>query len=146
MNFLQLQKKAKAIKPSQVRRDLFNFIRSIEEELAAYNRATLHQDSEDVNKKPIGVYSTATELITDGRKKAGEPFDLFEIGDFLDGIFAKVQLGSIFFDTSDDKKKEVLSNLLTDDIFGLQDDDLYKVIDDRLIPFLINYYNQKLFS
>ncbi len=31
----------------------------------------------------IGTYSFATELITGGRKRAGEPFDLKETGKFL---------------------------------------------------------------
>ncbi|TDE53758.1 hypothetical protein [Flavobacterium sp. GT3P67] len=104
----------------------------------------MNQDSEDVTGKPIGFYSPATELITNGRKKTGEPFDLTETGKFLDGIFAKVQSNSILFDTTDPKKKEVLKNLLTDDIFGLQDNDLKMVIDERLSPFLLNYYKTKL--
>lgn len=143
-NFLTVQTKAKSIKPKQVRTELFKFIRSIEQELVAYNVATLNQDSEDVTGKPIGFYSPATEIITNGRKKAREPFDLNETGKFLDSIFAKVQSNSILFDTTDPKKKEVLKNLLTEDIFGLQDNDLKMVIDERLSPFLLNYYKNKL--
>lgn len=144
-NFLQAQEKAKQLKRSQVRNDFFAFIRSIEKELEAYNVSTIYNDSEDVNKKPIGYYSRATEIITDGRKKEGEPFDLLETGDFLDGLFARVGRNAIFFDTKDPKKKEVFKNLLTTDIFGLQDEDLKAVIDTRLLPFLIDYFKLKLF-
>lgn len=140
----QFQKKAAQIKPNQVRNDLFNFIRSIEKELAAYNQATIFEESESVPGKPIGFYSRATELITGGEKKAGDPYTLKDSGDFLEGIFAKVQGTTIFFDTSDPKKKEVLKNLLTDDIFGLQDDDLKRAIDTRMLPFLLKYYRKKL--
>lgn len=141
---MTVQTKAKSIKPSQVRKDLFNFIRSIEQELIAYNVATLNQNSEDVFGKPIGFYSSGTEIITNGRKKTGEPFDLTETGKFLDSIFAKVQSNSILFDATDPKKKEVLKNLLTDDIFGLQDADLKMVVNERLLPFLLKYYKTKL--
>lgn len=140
----QFQKRAEQIKPSQVRSDLFDFIRSIEKELAAYNQATIFEDSKDVKGKSIGFYSKATELITGGEKKAGDPFTLKDTGDFLEGIFAKVRGRTIFFDTTDSKKNEVLKNLLTDDIFGLQDDDLKRAIDTRMLPFLLKYYRKRL--
>lgn len=145
MATLQKQlERAKKITPLQVSNDLFKFIRTLEEEFAAYNKSTLFHDSEDVNKKPIGFYSFATELITGGRKAKGQPFDLFETGDFLDSLFAKVGRDNIFFDSSDPKKQEVLSNLLTDNIFGLQDDDLHKIIATRIKPFMQKYSRSKL--
>lgn len=143
-NFLTAQKTAREIRPSKVRSDLFQFIRSIEKELVAYNTATIFEDSRDVKGKPIGFYSYATELITKGRKAKGQPFDLMETGDFLDSFFAKVGRNSIQFGATDPKLREVLENLLTNDIFGLQDDDLNKVINDRFLPFLLKYYRLNL--
>lgn len=143
-NFLQAQRKAKQLKPAKVRSELFAFIRSIEKELSAYNVATIYDESQDINGKPIGFYSRATDLITGGEKAEGDPFTLKDTGEFLEGFFARVQSNSIFFDTTDPKKKEVMKNLLTDNIFGLQDDDLNRVIDTRLLPFLLKYYKEKL--
>lgn len=143
-NFQIAQKKAKKLTPQRISKDLFSFIRSIEKELAAYNVATLNQDSEDIFGKPIGFYSPGTEIMTDGRKKAGEPFDLLETGDFLEKLFAKVRGTTIFFDTTDPKKNEVLKNLLTDNIFGLQDDDLQRAIDTRILPFFLKYFRKNL--
>lgn len=144
MNFLTAQQNAKKLTPQKISRDLFRFIRSIEEELAAYNQATLFEDSEDIEGKPTGFYSFATELITGGRKAQGQPFDLKESGAFLDGLFARVEKESVFFDTSDSKKEEVFQNLLTDNIFGLQDDDLNTVIDTRILPFFQRYFRKQL--
>jgi hypothetical protein len=143
-NFLTVHQNAKQLTRSKVKKDLFDFIRTLEKEFAAINRATFFDDSEDVKGRPIGFYSRATELITNGRKRAGEPFDLKETGDFLEGIFAKVQRDSIFFDTQDSKKKEVLFNLLSDDIFGLQDEDLHSFLDRRVQPFITSYFRKKL--
>lgn len=143
-NFQTAITKAQKLTPRKISNDLFNFIRTLENELAAYNRATLFEDSQDVNGKPIGFYSTGTEIMTDGRKKAGEPFNLLETGDFLESLFARVDRESIFFDASDKKKKDVLSNLLTLDIFGLQDDDLNTFIEKRLFPYMINYFKINL--
>jgi len=138
--YLKLINNSKKLTKSKVKKDLFNFIRTLEEEFAAYNRATLNDDSQTIDKKPLGFYSAATELITDGRKKRGEPFNLLETGDFLDGLFAKVQQNSILFDTTDSKKKEVIANLLNNNVFGLQDDDLNKTIETKLIPWAQSYF------
>lgn len=144
-NFQQAIKRGNSLTPAKVSNDLFNFIRTLEAELAQYNKAALFIDSEDVFGNAIGFYSKATEAITEGRKKEGEPFNLFEEGAFLGGVFAKVEQDSIFFDTKDPKKQKVLSNLLSQDIFGLRDQDLRKAIDERILPFLLSYFRKNLF-
>ena len=63
MNFQTAIAKAKRLTPQKISSDLFKFIRTLEEELTAYNRATLFEDSQDVDGKPIGFYSPATTLI-----------------------------------------------------------------------------------
>lgn len=141
---LQQYQRVKKLTPSKVSNDLFAFIKLLEQELAAYNVATLNQDSQDIFGNPIGFYSPATELLSNGKKKAGEPFDLLDSGDFLDGLFAKVQKDSIFFDTTDPKKKEVVKNLLSYNIFGLQEQDLNKVIREKVWPFYQNYLRKEL--
>lgn len=144
MDFLSAQQKAKRLTPAKVKKDLFNFIRTLENELAQYNRAKLNIDSQDVNGNPIGFYSKATEVITNGRKKEGQPFTLFDTGRFLPSVFAKVSNDSIFFGATDPKTPEVLQNLLSTDIFGLQDEDLNTVLQDKVQPFLIEYYRKQL--
>lgn len=139
-----LQIRAKKLTKTKIRNNLYRFIRTLEEELAAYNRATLFEESEDIEGNPIGFYSYATEIISDGEKKQGEPFTLKDKGDFLEGLFAKVQKDSVFFDTKDSKKKEVLKHLLSENIFGLQKEDLNKVIETRLLPFFQNYFKKQL--
>lgn len=139
-----LQQRAKRLKPNRIKSDLYKFIKTLEEELVEYNVATLHEESEDVFGKAIGFYSKATELISNGKKKAGEPFDLLESGKFLNDFYAKVQRDNVFFDTKDSKKKEVLKNLLTENIFGLQEEDLRKVVETRLLPFFHNYFKKQL--
>lgn len=141
---LEIVENAKRLTPQKVRKDLFDFIKTLENELAQYNKSQLYADSQDVEGKAIGTYSKATEVITKGRKKEGQPFDLFETGDFLDGLFAKVQSDHIFFDTKDSKKKEVLKNLLSEDIFGLTEDNLNKVIKEKIAPYFIDYFRKEL--
>lgn len=146
-NLFQFQEKAIQLTPTRIKSDLYRFIKTLEEELAAYNRATLFEESEDVDGNPIGFYSEATEILSGGEKKAGDPYTLLDSGRFLDDLFSKVKKDSVFtvfFDTKDPKKKKVLENLLTDNIFGLQEEDLNKVIETRLLPFFQNYFRKEL--
>lgn len=133
---------AKTLTPSKVKSDLFKFIRQLEGGLAVINKDTIFKKSEDINGKSIGFYSRATEELTGGRKQEGDPFDLRESGLFLDSLFVKVQQDSILFDTTDPKKKEVLKNLLSTNIFGLQEKELNNLIKQKLEPFMIIYYTQ----
>ncbi|WP_435415867.1 hypothetical protein [Polaribacter aestuariivivens] len=141
---IQQLKRAEKLTPEKIVNDVFKFIRSIEKELVAYNQSTLFNDSEDIFGKPIGFYSSGTEIITKGQKKAGEPFDLKDTGDLLESIFSKVQNDSIFFGATDPKLKDVLKNTLSDDLFGLQDEDLNQVIKTRILPFLQGYIRKGL--
>ncbi len=151
--FLQIQKRANDLTPQKIKNDLFKFIRTLEPYLAELNKNQIHNNSSDVNGNPIGYYSKATEIITTenlllGRggviKKEGTPFDLTDTGDFLKGLFAKADKDSVFFDTTDPKKTEVVNNLLSKDIFGLTDSELEKVIEDKMTPFIHTYLRKEL--
>jgi hypothetical protein len=134
----------KTLTPERISNDLFGYIRTLERELADINRDTLNKKSQDTDGKPIGFYSFATEIITRGRKAKGQPFDLEETGDFLKSIYAKVDQESIFFDATDPKIGEILKHTLSDDLFGLQDGDLNKVIDEKILPFFVTYLSDRL--
>lgn len=142
--FLTAKKAAAKLTPNKVISDLFNFIRTLENEMAQFNRAKIFIDSEDIEGKALGFYSPATEVISGGKKKAGDPYNLFETGDFLGSIFAKVEKESVFFDATDPKTTEIFKNLLTTNIFGLSDADLNRVIQERILPFFLDYYHAKL--
>lgn len=145
MSLLKLKNNAKNLTPNKVRKDVINFLKSLENELAQYNKAQLFIDSSDVEGKSIGFYSPNTEVISRGKKKAGQPFNLYDTGDFLKGVFAKVQSDSIFFDTTDSKKQEVLNNLLSKKIFGLTEENIGKTVL-ALTDFLQEYYLKSLTS
>lgn len=144
-NFLTAKRKAERLTPQRISDELFDLIRKIEDVLAKTNANTLHEHSTDVEGNPIGFYSAGTEAITGGRKRMGQPFDLKESGEFLNSVFARVENHSIFFDATDSKKEEVLYNLLSKDIFGLTDENLRKVIDEKILPSFLKYLKHNLF-
>ena len=141
----QLQK-ANQITPEKVNQEIFDFIRSIESELTALNKKQLNEESKDVYGKAIGFYSKSTEIITKGAKKQGDPFDAKDTGDFLGGLYAKVQGQNVFFGSSDSKTELILNsdNWLSKDLFGLSDENLNMVIEQKLKPFILQLYRKKL--
>lgn len=138
--------KSKQVTPEIVSKELFDFIRTIEAELVEMNRKQLNEDSKDIYGDAIGFYSKATEIITRGSKKAGEPFDAKDTGSFLSGLYAKIQGGDLIFGSSDPKTKLILDsdNWLSKDLFGLSDENLNLVIEQKLKPFIIQLYRNTL--
>ena len=139
-------RKSQGITPEKVSQELFDFIRSIESELVEMNRKQLNEDSKDIYGDAIGFYSKATEIITRGSEKAGEPFDAKDTGDFLGGLYAKIQGGDLVFGSKDTKTKLILDsdNWLSKDLFGLSDENLKSLIEDRLKPFVQQLYRNAL--
>lgn len=141
----QLQK-AKTMKPKNIERDLYRFIRSIKEQILDMNREQIEIDSQDIHGKAIGFYSYATELISGGTKKQGDPFTGKDTGDFFDGFYLQEVSGVLRIGSSDPKTSLILSSdhWLSDDLFGLTDENLQELISTRLVPFLIENSRNKL--
>jgi hypothetical protein len=99
----------------------------------------LKVESKDVNEKPIGFYSYATDLITGGKKRKGDPFTGFDTGEWMDGFFMQEVSGVLRFGSKDPKTNAILGSehWLSDDLFGLSDKDLKEVIQLRLLPFFV---------
>ena len=127
-----------------------DFMMDHEEELLAINRKKqLFDNSEDANGKSLfskrykrGVYSEATERISEGRKIAGEPYNLNNTGAFYRGFhITRIGDALLFGSTA-----EVAGLLETDfgDIFGLTPKNLQEFIDNKLKPHLIQYLRNAL--
>lgn len=144
--FLQQRQRAEKVTPKAISYALFNYVKSIQKEIVDINRKQLNEDSIDAFGKPIGFYSYATEIITRGAKKRGEPFDAEDTGDFLRGFYIEVRGDNIFFNSRDPKTGIILQSehWLSHDLFGLTDDNLKGLIEKRLLPFVLKYYRQQL--
>jgi len=131
--------KVKKLQPSRLQKDLFKFIKSIEKELLDKNKDQIFNKSKDINGNPIGFYSYATEVISKGKKKKGEPFTGFDTGDFFKGFYMQEVSGVLRFGSSDSKTQTILNskNWLSNELFGLSDENLKEVIEKRLLPFFI---------
>lgn len=138
--------KARKIQPKSLENDLFKFLKSIKKELLDKNKEQIREDSKDIFGKPIGFYSEATDLITGGKKKKGDPFTGFETGDFFKGFYVQEVAGVLRFGSTDPKTQIILNSdyWLSDELFGLSDEDLKEVIQKRLLPFFLQNIRNKL--
>jgi len=117
---------------------LYQAIKRIETKIIKRNRDQIFEDSSDIFGQPIGFYSFSTEVITKGAKKQGEPFDLFDTGDFLNSLFIDIRDGNVFFGAKDPKLGLIFENLLSTDIFGLTEKNLNETIRKDLLPIVQN--------
>jgi hypothetical protein len=138
--------KAKSIQPDKLKNDLFKFIKSIEKEFLDKNKEQIQEDSKDIFGKPIGFYSYGSELASGGKKKKGDPFTGFDTGDWFKGFNMQEVSGVIRFGSTDEKNQLILNsdNWLSDELFGLSDENLKEVIETRLLPFFIENIRNKL--
>ena len=87
----------------------------------------------------IGFYSYATEFLSNGRKRAGDPYTLNDTGAFWDSWQVRVYNGHISLTADGDKGDKNLFNEYGIDILGLTDENLQILIDHAKEKF-IQYY------
>ena len=76
----------------------------------------------------IGLYSFYTELLSNGRKKAGDPFDLDDTGAFYRSMFVRVLADRIIIEGDSGKMDD--QYWWDDNILNLTDENLQKYIDE----------------
>lgn len=91
----------------------------------------------------LGFYSFATELITDGRKKAGEPFNLNDTGAFWDSWQVFIGEAVITIDANPNKGDTDLFEKYGIDILGLTEKNLRALIDVAFEQY-INWYRRNV--
>lgn len=138
--------KAKQLTEQQITTDLMAYIRSIEAELINYNQNQINVDSKDIFGKSIGFYSKATEAITGGEKRAGQPFTGYDTGAWLESFYLKPVNGGFQFWAKDYKTGIILQsdNWLSHDLFGLSDANLSEAIKVYFLPFFQKYFRNIL--
>ena len=142
----QAQANARKVNPLALEREIFNIVRRIETDMTALNRDQLFKNSEDIFGNASGFYSPATQIITGGRKKAGDPYTMFDTGDFIRQLFARVKNEEIVFGSDDSKVDKILGNrrLLSKSLFGLTDKNLRNIISREIRPLYLKFIRKEL--
>ena len=82
----------------------------------------------------IGLYSATTEQFTEGRKKAGTKFDLFESGDFFASMYIMVLADEIIIDADSSKMEN--KDWWRNAILGLTDENIKKLQERVKVKYL----------
>jgi len=145
-NFEQQLEKSKKITPDILSDELFAFIKSVSKYLIDLNKEQINKNSQDIFGNPIGFYSRATEIISGGRKKEGDPFTGKDTGSWLNKFYMTVYDDIFYFGSTDPKTDDILDspNWLSQDLFGLTDENLKEAIETKFKPFIINYSRKSL--
>ena len=102
-------------------KDLITHLNTIEQ---------LQKDRIDSLGAHLGVYSAVTEVITKGRKKAGEFINLDDTGAFYDSWKVQVKEDRIIIDADPFKEDTNLFDEYGLDVLGLTDDNLQIFINE----------------
>ena len=99
----------------------------------------------DGNGDIIGLYSFATELITNGEKEEGTPYTFYDEGDFFRSMFIKVFSTRFEFHADGEKEEDNLFDKYGNEIIRYTDENLDK-IKAILRQSYINYVRRILFE
>lgn len=161
MNLKEAVQRARSLSPEKIIRDLFLEIRRIEDFLISLNidQVESHQNSqggrlENDDSTYSGYYTEKTEAIYNNSpnwtarkpKVAGDPYNFDMTGAFLTGFQLYIEGGVVSIDsagteTNADKARFFMGY---EDLFGLTDENLEKVITEKVLPFFIDYFIENL--
>jgi len=96
----------------EVKEEILNLIRNEQ----------LMEEGVDANDDIIGTYSYLTEVLSGGRKRMGDPYNLNDTGAFFRSMFIKVLSHSILIDADSAKMED--QNWWSVDILGLTEENL----------------------
>lgn len=105
----------------------------------------LGKDRTDSLGRRLGFYSERTQVITKGRKKLGEPFNLNDTGAFWDSWKVEVKKDYIKLDANPFKEDTNLFTKYGIDVLGLTDKNLELLIREAQ-KLYIEYYRKHLYD
>ncbi len=137
MNFFEFSESVDKYPVQKFMDDLANGLDSDKEILKL--QISQWDKGEDLEGKILGYYSKATEILSGGRKKQGDKYNLLDTGAFRNETYLLTTEKSkdlVFdFDSSDSKTSELLTKI-SPNIFGLQqknkDDFTTKAVDKAI--------------
>ena len=80
--------------------------KDLKKEILDYIRDDQLYEGVDEDDDIIGYYSFWTEILSDGKKKQGEPYNLKDTGQFYRSMFVKVLKDSIIIDADFEKMED----------------------------------------
>lgn len=133
--------------------DFEAIMRIVENEILELNREEqLFNEGIGTDGKLLGVYSKATESITEGAigvgfpKRAGEPYNFYNTGEMFKSFALKVGKDSftIFNTSSSLKEFSKTKNISEDRIIGLTQPNEKRIELERIMPLLREFFKRNI--
>ena len=145
----QFQKKlAKVANDAYFKKLALEQLKKVEDELVRLNKERL-SDGEDLDGNPFGVYTEATQEFARNSvppprmdKTPGTRYNFEWTGGLFDGMYLMVSNDYVEIWSKD--KKTPLLNIEYDGLFGLQEEQLRKVIRERVYPMIMEEIRKSL--
>ncbi|WP_448607160.1 hypothetical protein [Paenimyroides ceti] len=149
-----LNQNLKNLTESNISNEIFRIIKLFQKEIIELNKQQL-LSGKDIYGKALGFYSPTTEKITTEEymlgkrkdiKKAGSPFNAKDTGTFFKGFYLEATQKAFKVFSRDPKTHVILDSTdwLSDDLFGLSDENLKRVIHEKILPFFLKHIRTKL--
>ncbi len=135
-----------------VRKELIGILSELEQKILDLNRKDqLFEKGENNEGTVIGIYKPLTEVLSGGKKKAGQPYNLFDTGDFYKKFTFDYKNGTLDLFSTDNKLDEIFDRIEKEgrvdpkSIFGLTIKNTEILNYGMLMPELIEDLNYALF-
>ena len=137
---LEQQKRLEKLSPKITVNNVFAALKEAEKIIIATNQFQLNK-GEDSDGNIVGVYKRGTQgYATDQRpikdKIQGEPYNFQWFGDFFDGFELSVSGIDATISSAGVGQGGKKAFLTTNNLFGLQEDNLKKIIKEEILPFM----------
>lgn len=147
---LEQIKRLERLNEAEITKQLFLAVKKAEDKFIAFNKLQLSEGKNALGVE-VGKYKVRTQTIADlfepkpiKPKEAGSPYNFQWSGDFFDGFKLGINgdEATILSNAlgSDDKLHFLTSN----NLFGLNDENLAKVIKEEILPFINNFARRTL--
>jgi len=145
---LEQIKRLERLNEAEITKQLFLAVKKAEDKFIALNKSQLDK-GEDYLGNIVGHYSKHTQGYADAdgirkSKKEGDPYNFDWFGDFFDGFKLGINGDEATILSNALGSDSKLDFLTTHNLFGLNDENLAKVIKEEILPFINNFARRTL--
>jgi len=147
---LQQSENLKKLNESVIERQIFKALKEAEVAVLQANKEQLSR-GENAEKKIVGEYAIRTEEYADAKgtftnvpKDAGMPYNFNWTGEFLKGFTLSVSTTEARINSTGVGSGGKREFLTSENLFGLNDENLKKIIQSEILPFIHSFARKTL--
>jgi len=145
---LEQIKRLEKLNEAEITKQLFIAVKKAENKFIEFNKRQL-AIGDNADGEQVGVYAKSTQGYADSdgistSKSAGDPYNFDWFGDFYKGFGLSVSGDEATIFSTGIGSGDKANFLTTNNLFGLNDDNLSNVIREEILPFINNFARRTL--